>query len=467
MKIVSTLIVAVLPCAAVLSSLAPRADAQPRSNARTSRHIIVCVDGVGFSVLERMRAEGHFRMFQEPARMIAPFPSLTNLSLSEILRPAGAGEAVGYEDNFFDTERNRMSSVSGGVLGHLRGSSAFRQLFDYHPSAVKSSLEYVAPPLGTYLEALSELARLRQKARSSRENVFFAYTFATDTLAHLGGERMLCKFLARLDDSLTDIVRESATPVEVTIFSDHGNRFMKYRRAPLKSALRGAGFRLESRVRGPRSVVLPQFGLIGCAVLFSKEDNEPRLAEAAAAARGVDFVAYETGGVVRVMGRGGQSATIERKGDRIRYRTERGDPLGLARESHELVARGKADQNGFIADADWFEATMNGERPDALRRIYEGTVSTPRYRASVTVSFADGYYSGSLALDAFTVLRATHGNSGREQSFGVVMNNVRALPAYLRAKEVWSAIGAPVLSKPVKARAPVRCDARRNGREVW
>jgi hypothetical protein len=77
------------------------------------RHLIICVDGVAHTTIEEMRREGRFKLFRTPARMIAPFPSLTNLALAEILQPAGASESPGYEDNYFDTTQNKMR---GGLL---------------------------------------------------------------------------------------------------------------------------------------------------------------------------------------------------------------------------------------------------------------------------------------------------------------------------------------------------------------
>lgn len=413
----------------------------------TARHLIICVDGVGFSMMERMRREGRFSSFQNPSHMIAPFPTLTNVSMSEILHDAGASEAAGYEDTFFDVESNRMR---GGLFdrfneGHfIKGT--FRELFDYHPSAIKSGLGYAAPPFSTYLEALSDLVRLKQKFRASHEAVFFAYTGATDSLAHLGGQRLVRSFLAKLDATVTSIVRESKVPLEVTIFSDHGNHYVHYQRVSLKAALRRAGLRLEASVRDERSVVLPQLGLVGSAVLFTKEGNEAKVASAVAPVRGVDFAAYASGGTVTLISRTGE-AKIERRGERFRYQALRGDPLGLNEVVKVLSTQGRVDVDGFVADADWFTATSEGARPDAVRRVYEGLMQHVRNRANVIVNFDDGFYAGSYLLDIFASLHATHGNLGREQSYGFVMDTRGDLPAYLRANDVWNALGSPHLQK--------------------
>lgn len=419
------------------------------------RHLIVCVDGVGFSTIERMRREGRFGYMREPSRMIAPFPTLTNVAMTEIMRPVGASDAAGYEDSFYDAENNR---TRGGLLDRFNNArfvrGTFREFFDYHPSAIKSGLGYVAPPLSAYAEALSDLVRLRQRYNSSREPVFYGYTGATDSLAHTGGEWLTERFLARLDNTIREIIRESGGRVDVTIFSDHGNHFRHYRRASLGEELRRAGFRLENRVRDERSVVFPRFGLIGCAMLFTREANEERLAHAVAQSRGVDFAMYESNGVVYITTRTGR-ATIERRGDSYRYRALENDPLQLAGVVRSLSE--VSDRNGFIADEHWFRATRDAARPDAVRRIYEGaTGNHVRHRANVIVSFEDGYYAGSRTLDVFAFLQATHGSAGREQSFGFVMTTARELPSHLRAEDVWPVIGSPRLNRSPQSNAARR-----------
>lgn len=410
------------------------------------RHLIVCVDGVGYSTIMKMRGEGRFKMFQEPSRMISPFPTLTNLSLSSIMHSVGANETAGYEDNYFDWQSNKMK---GGLFSRFDESSfikgTYRELFDYHPSAIKSGLGYAFPPFSTYLESLSDVFRLKQKVKSSREPVFYAYTGATDSLSHLGGEKMVRSFMKYLDDVLTDIVKDSKGKTEVTIFSDHGNHYRKYKRAGLKDTLRKAGFNFENQIKNDRSVVMPQFGLIGCALLFSKEKNEEEIAARVSKVDGVDFAAYEDNGIVYLVSNIG-NATIERRENKFRYKSN-GDPLDLLSVQRELNRLGKSDSEGFISDEDWFSFSCSREKPDAIRRVYDGVTSLVKNRASVIVNFEDGYYSGSKFLDVFAFLQATHGNLGREQSNGFVMTTEKDLPDYIRAENLWGAIGSPVLKK--------------------
>ncbi len=415
-----------------------------------ARHVIICVDGVGISTINRMRAEGRFKMFHPPSHMIAPFPSLTNAAMSEILEPAGANMTAGYEDNYFDVGGNKMR---GGIFDRLRGGrfirGTFRELFDYHPSTVKSALGYAAPPLSTYFESLSDIIRLRQKALKSKEPIFFAYTGATDSLAHLGGETLLRSFLKQLDESVQDIVRDSKVPVVVTIFSDHGNHFRKYRRAALKAPLQRAGFKIGKNIKDDKSVVLPQYGLVGSAVLFTKETNEPGLASVVSRVEGVDFAAFEKNAVVYVVSQDGE-ATIERDGDRYRYRVIKGDPLELLPIVQTLSAHQLNGADDLISDSDWFALTHDTARPDALRRVFEGATEGVRNRANVIVNFKDGYYTGNSLMDLFAVLQATHGNLGQEQSYGFVMSTSQGLPSYIRAEDLWKTLGSPQLRRSAK-----------------
>jgi hypothetical protein len=248
--------------------------------------------------------------------------------------------------------------------------------------------------------------------------------------------------LRRLDGAIERLMRESDAPLRVSLFSDHGNHFRGYERVSFSGPLRRAGLRLAKRVDGPSDVVVPSYGLVGAAVLFTTEANEPRAARAVATAEGVDFAVYERDGVARIVSRDGL-ATIERRGDRYRYVAAKGDPLGLLPVLPGVIER--ADADGFVADADWFEATRALARPDAVRRVYDGATGHVRNRANVVVSLEDGYLAGSAAMDLFAAMRATHGSLAAEQSSGFVMTTASGLPPVLRAGDVWRALGSPDL----------------------
>jgi hypothetical protein len=140
--------------------------------------------------------------------------------------------------------------------------------------------------------------------------------------------------------------------------------------------LQRAGFRIDSKIKDKRSVVIPQFGLIGAAVLFTQEANEQRLANITAAIDGVDFAAFEREEVVYLVSSDGE-ATIEKRGTDYCYSVVKGDPLQLFSVVEALAKQTKAS-DGFFSDTAWFEATRQTSRPDAVRRIYEGVTDGSR-----------------------------------------------------------------------------------------
>jgi hypothetical protein len=443
-----------LKCASLIVILLVHATGhnQPRALQKAEnlpRHLIICVDGIGFSLIEKMMAENKFSDFHKPGRMIAPFPTLTNISMTDIMSPHNVSLANGYEDSYYDVAANKMR---GSLLDRFRQKSfiqnSFRELFDYHPSALKSGIGYAAPPVSTYLEALTDLVRLKQKFNASKQPVFYAYLGATDSLAHLGGKSLVSSYLVKLDNLLRELRRRHGANLTVTIFSDHGNDFRDYKRVDLKSALRSGGFKMGKRKADNRSVVIPQFGLIGCAVVFTAQGKELEVASTLRAVGGVDFVSFADGDIVHIVSSNGE-ATIERRGTRYRYTAKQGDPLELM-SAIGKISKEKKDSDGFQEDKDWFAATTSLARPDAVRRVFEGTTNSVRNRASLLVSFKDGYYAGSRTLDIFAFLQATHGNIGREQSLGFIISTKREVPEYTRAADVWATIGSPDLTQAHK-----------------
>jgi hypothetical protein len=71
----------------------------------------------------------------------------------------------------------------------------------------------------------------------------------------------------------------------------------------------------------------------------------------------------------------------------------------------------------------------------------------------VIINLEDGFYTGSSLLDTLTILQATHGNIGREQSYGFVMSTKGELPPYIRAADLWQTLGSVQLQRSPKHNA--------------
>jgi len=440
-----------------LSHPAPAgADEHPRVSSPSSktkpRYLIVAVCGVGYSLVQEMYERGELENFQRPSALVVSFPSLTSPSLSEILRPLGAPPAWGYEDYYFDPEQNQMR---GGFFHRFSRSDfvngSFREVFDYHPHPILMTLEYSIPVVSAWLAGRLTWRRIRKRFEQSEKTFYLAFLDAGDPLAHVGGQRFVRGLLKRIDREIPRLRRRADGPLEVVVFSDHGNAFRRYRRAPLARALKQSGFRLQKKLQGPRSVVFPQYGLVGSAVLYTQTGAESEVAEALRNVEGVALLAYRNGPAIVVESSSG-SAQILRQGRFYCYQPQTGDPLELKGKLQQFESGGNRGADGCASDEAWWQATKDHVYPDPLRRLWSGFEETVAQPASLLISLKDGYYVGSRLLDIFAVLRATHGNLGREQSLGFVLTTAEPLPPFLRGDQLWETLTAqrplPLSTRP-------------------
>src|SRR3990170_2667463 len=91
--------------------------ARPRADDPEARWLVLCVDGVPYAEMLMLWKEGYFREFFRPVPLIAPFPTASGIALSEAFHTA---PVQGYEDGYFDIQRNRLS---GGALMTTTGEN--------------------------------------------------------------------------------------------------------------------------------------------------------------------------------------------------------------------------------------------------------------------------------------------------------------------------------------------------------
>src|SRR5215211_735558 len=359
------------------------------------RRLLLCLDGVPFEVVREAKSRGMFDNFGEPARLLSPFPTLTNVALAEML---GATPPNGYESLYFDREARELR---GGVRKYIG-----RRTPDKVPSSYMDELDYQEPLAFEFLIYVATDAVWRADMRRFRERFlsappsrdFFGFLKATDGLLHIGGPARLSVALQSLDQLLREIRRAAGSETEVVLFSDHGMNLLENRRVNLQSHLVRDGYEVVSHMRRPkgkRRVSAPAFGLCGYAALYCGEETERgELAESLRELEGVDFSVYREGETALVKAAAG-SARIHRaeRGGETFYRYEQldGDPLGLA------------------------------------PRV--------RHTADVLVSLRDGYYFGATAFSRMVRLLATHGNALRSSSHAFLMSTHRTFPTHVRSTE--------------------------------
>ena len=405
------------------------------------RHLIICVDSVSWAVMDELWREGHFRDFYPPRRLIATFPSDTNPSLTEVF---GTEKTPGVEDRYYDREKNR---ILGGRWDHMVRRNrlmdrSFHGVFEYEEHPRYGALMFIAP----YRVSEHDLERCRTVFwKCYRENPpgepIILYIGSTDAISHKRGREGIRRQLLMLEEILDEIMYATAGGFRITLFSDHGNNLVySGQMIDLGGHLARNGFRLTTALTGEKDVVVPSFGLVGDVCLYTARENTEPLAETLTALRGVDFALYEKGGDVFVVGACGK-ARISRRGERYRYKTIEGDPLGLASALKELDEYENLDGEGFADDDLWFEATKGHCYPDILRRAVVAMTDHVVNRPDIILSLEEGFYYGSGAFAEMIDLLGTHGSARDTQTSGMAMSTSDPLPDYVRGSDLMAFLG--------------------------
>lgn len=398
------------------------------------RLFVFALDAVPYEAVEAMMREGAFSGFAPPDRLVSTFPSATTLAISDILSPLGLERPEGYEARYFDRASNRIRG--GGLFSYNRVKFHWRTAWDWKAGNVRkivSGLRPVHASLSAVDDALEAFA-------ASDDPVFLAYTDATDLAGHLKSPDSLARILEHLDVGVAALRRsEPDRPFHVLLFSDHGQaggQPLLNVRAPVRRALRDAGFRLRSRFgsddadgkaggEAEKEIVLVPFGLLSTVVAYTRPALAHEAARAVAAVEGVDFCVASDGtpDEWRVQNRDG-GALIERRrrdGDvEWRYRVDDADPLVLA-ELMGDAARWRAD--------DWLRRrTEDHVYPDPLHRIAGGfdAVGNP---ASMLCSLETRAMFGALLTSVSSRLSVgrlkwTHGTLHRAASMGFLLTDL-------------------------------------------
>ncbi|MFW5798605.1 MAG: hypothetical protein ACOCXX_03010, partial [Planctomycetota bacterium] len=133
------------------------------------RHIFIILDGVGYDVVKRYYDEGGLRMFHPPTKVIAPYPTLTDLCIEDLL---GYIPCQGFESLYYSRKLGRKV---GGVLAYIRQDNMpYSRLLDYRAEMFWDGVGYVLPK-PAFGKEVNEVKQTIDKA-ASKETICYLVT---------------------------------------------------------------------------------------------------------------------------------------------------------------------------------------------------------------------------------------------------------------------------------------------------
>lgn len=390
-----------------------------------SRHLVIILDGFGYDVVKRYYDAGGLRMFHEPSRVVAPYPTLTDPCLEDVFNYV---PCAGYEAKYFDRQAN---CVVGGAGSYLAGDDEpYARFFNYRASILWDAVSYIRP-WSVYRHEIN--AALKRFDRGGPQE-FIAYFVSSAGMGTQRGAEGQQRCLARVERMINQVLWRTQGTVKVTLLADHGHSCTPGKLVPMADYLKKKGWRVRDRLTADNDVVWIRFGLVTYASLDTR--RPAALAADLAGCEGVDLVSFADGEAVTVLDSAGGRATIRRKGDRYSYEPAAGDPLKL----QGVLTSLQADTEGFYGTDEMLAATAEHEYPAPLERLWRGHFALVERPTSVLVSLQDCYYSGSSGFAGAVKVASTHGSLNRKNSVTFIMSTAGPLPPLMRSREIHQAM---------------------------
>lgn len=413
-------------------------------------HLVVILDGINYDVASEYYKQGGLRLLHPPSRVIAPYPTMTDMCLEDMLNHV---PVAGFEAEYYDPENN---AVIGGKWAYITGSNQpYNQLLNYRANLIWDAVGYVFPSW----VFRREMDHAKRQLELENKRDFLAYFVSTAGVGTKKGKAGHVQVLQDVQRLVNQVIWERRGLAHVTIVTDHGHTYTQAVRAPLDTHLKERGWDLGASLTDDDDVVLIEFGLVTYASASTR--RPARLAADLAEAEGVDLVSYperyapdsapdqaqpgpataaepDTPGdtdqamrLVVLSGEGGKALIYRRLGSsgRLVYEPVDGDPLKLK----GLLPSGPRDNTYYAADS--LDVTVQHEYPAPLERLWRAHFGLVKNPPNVIVSLKDGYYYGSEGFAGFVDVASTHGGLNRINSTAFIMSTL-PLPALMRTRDI-------------------------------
>jgi len=394
-------------------------------------HLVLILDGYGYDLMREYYDAGGLRLLHPPSRVVATYPTLTDLCLADAL---ALGPLRAFEAQYFDRDENELAGGSGD---YMEGANMpYNRILQYRAGMLWDALGYLYPK-DTFGKELNDAKRAWDAAAPGRKE-FLAYFVSSAGIGTKYGAAGQRESLRQFERLVLQILQETRGRVKVTVLADHGHSYTESRPIALEEHLQQAGWRRGRSLQAPKDYVFVQFGLVTYAALWS--DSPAALAADAADCEGVELASRVEAGRVVVAAGGGQEARIGKTPGGYTYEPLRGDPLKL----RPILANLTPDAHGAYDARALLAATATHEYPAPLQRLWRAHMDEQlaRHRPDVIVSIADGWFSGAGGFAGSVKVASTHGGLNYNNSATFIQSSLGPLPPVLRSANIPAAISA-------------------------
>lgn len=380
--------------------------------------LLIIQDSVPFELIREAWEQGRFAWFHRPSRIISPFPVMTDPALVDFF---GGARCPGPEAEFFDGSR-----LVGGLGAYLAERNApWIRFVDYRLAPWLHGNAY-SEPRPWFLHELGRVER-RFLAHADAGTTYIAYLVGGSTLGSHEGRAGHEWALDRIEALCALLMERTRGRLTITFMSDHGQHFATSELTPVVEMLRKHGFEPGSQLTDDRSVVVPAWGEVSYAAVYTRMPEE--VAAALAGEDVVELAAYRAiDGSVTVLTTDGE-ARITREAREHVYTALRGDPLMLlaanAADPEERIVREPIDAPRFL----------DHEFPDPLDRLWRAFDDMFEHTPAVMVSLRDGVHTGSEGLATWLSMEGVHGSLRPDSTNGFVMTTAGVLPVTMRMRD--------------------------------
>ena len=361
-------------------------------------HAIILLDSIPYQSMADAYAAGRFRWFHSPQKVIAPFPSLTEICYSDVLH---APPLAGMIDQSYDPRRNaKRSAFWERVKGYTQ---PWEHRLDYHATFFEFGLSFL-DPRPWYA---AELERCRAAIDATDKQTTIVYAGSAASLVCKYGRPGVAETLHGAERLCLQLLYERHGAIKMSMMADHGHNLMQSKNVPVSQWLTSAGLHPSDSLRRDDDVVLEVNGLVTYAGVQTTQPT--RVADALLSHPQVELAIYMQGDRVIVRD-ATHFAAIDCRDGRVGYTPIDGDVLGYV-----------PLHTGFATDEDWLSNTADDHWPDLPRRIWDAFHRTAVVPPRVMFTLKDGYCAGLKQFESFIDMASTHGGLNQINSATFVM----------------------------------------------